>query len=129
MDFYALAPRMVHTGRMARWAASRLPVTFVAFDLLFLDDQDLTGRPLRCRQLRVLVTMITMTDAEIPSMPPPLSTSPEAKAPIRYMRLTQNGRGSPLSLACSERGSRMTDNEIAEYREHLVPGLRHSVEP
>ena len=45
-DFYALAPRMQHTGRMARWAAASVPVTFVAFDLLHLDGEDLTGRPL-----------------------------------------------------------------------------------
>ena len=53
VDFYALAPRMLHTGRMARWAASQVPVTFVAFDLLHLDGQDLTGLPLveRKRQL------------------------------------------------------------------------------
>jgi bifunctional non-homologous end joining protein LigD len=46
VDFYALAPRMMHTGRMARWAASQVPITFVAFDLLHLDGQDLTGLPL-----------------------------------------------------------------------------------
>ena len=37
---------MMHTGRMARWAASQVPVTFVAFDLLHLDGEDLTGLPL-----------------------------------------------------------------------------------
>jgi bifunctional non-homologous end joining protein LigD len=31
---------------MARWAASQVPVTFVTFDLLHLDGQDLTGIPL-----------------------------------------------------------------------------------
>jgi bifunctional non-homologous end joining protein LigD len=46
VDFYSLAPRMAHTGRMARWAAAEVPVTFVAFDLLHLDGEDLTGRPL-----------------------------------------------------------------------------------
>jgi bifunctional non-homologous end joining protein LigD len=46
VDFYALAPRMLHSGRMASWAARELPVTFVAFDLLHLDGEDLTSRPL-----------------------------------------------------------------------------------
>ena len=46
VDFYVLAPRMLHTGRTASWAASQVPVTFVAFDLLHLDGQDLTGLPL-----------------------------------------------------------------------------------
>jgi bifunctional non-homologous end joining protein LigD len=46
VDFYALAPRMMHTGRIARWAATQVPVTFIAFDLLQLDGQDLTGLPL-----------------------------------------------------------------------------------
>ena len=46
VDFYSLAPRMMHTGRMAEWAATQVPVTFVAFDLLHLDRQDLTGGPL-----------------------------------------------------------------------------------
>jgi bifunctional non-homologous end joining protein LigD len=32
--------------RTARWAASQVPVTFVAFDLLHLDAEDLTGLPL-----------------------------------------------------------------------------------
>jgi bifunctional non-homologous end joining protein LigD len=27
IDFYLLAPRMMHTGRMARWAARELPIT------------------------------------------------------------------------------------------------------
>jgi bifunctional non-homologous end joining protein LigD len=46
VDFYAMAPRMVHTGRMARWAAREVPVTFVAFDLLHLDGQGLAGMTL-----------------------------------------------------------------------------------
>jgi bifunctional non-homologous end joining protein LigD len=46
VDFYSLAPRMMHTGRMAKWAAMELPVTFVAFDLLHQDGEDLCGRPL-----------------------------------------------------------------------------------
>jgi bifunctional non-homologous end joining protein LigD len=50
VDFYALAPRMMHTGRIARWAASQVPVTFMAFDLLHLDGQDLTGLPLAERK-------------------------------------------------------------------------------
>jgi bifunctional non-homologous end joining protein LigD len=31
---------------MAQWAASEVPVTFIAFDLLHLDGQDLTGQTL-----------------------------------------------------------------------------------
>jgi bifunctional non-homologous end joining protein LigD len=46
VDFYALAPRMMHARRMAAWAATEVPVTFVAFDLLHLDGHDLTGLPL-----------------------------------------------------------------------------------
>jgi bifunctional non-homologous end joining protein LigD len=46
VDFYRLAPRMSYTGRHARWAATQIPVTFVAFDLLHLDCQDLTSAPL-----------------------------------------------------------------------------------
>jgi bifunctional non-homologous end joining protein LigD len=46
VDFYSLAPRMSHTGRAARYAAAQIPVTFIAFDLLHLDGQDLTGQPL-----------------------------------------------------------------------------------
>jgi bifunctional non-homologous end joining protein LigD len=53
VDFYALAPRMLHTGRMARWAAGQVPVTFLAFDLLHLDGQDLTGLPLVERKRRL----------------------------------------------------------------------------
>ena len=41
-----MATRMQHTGRTAAWAATQVPVTFVAFDLLHLDGEDLTGRPL-----------------------------------------------------------------------------------
>ena len=62
-------------------------------------------------------------------MPPPLSTSPEAKAPIRYMRLTQNGQRIAAQPSVQSTRSRMTDNEIAESHDPLVPGLRHSVEP
>jgi bifunctional non-homologous end joining protein LigD len=50
-DFYALTPRMAHTGCHARWAAARVPVTFVAFDLLHLDGQDLYARPLAERKI------------------------------------------------------------------------------
>ena len=45
-DFYAMATGMQHTGRTARWAATQVPVTFVVFDLLHLDGEDLTGQPL-----------------------------------------------------------------------------------
>jgi bifunctional non-homologous end joining protein LigD len=45
VDFYAMAPRMSYTGRQARWAATQI-VTFVAFDLLHLDGQDLTSASL-----------------------------------------------------------------------------------
>ena len=45
-DFYSLGPRMMPTGRMTGWAAAEVPATFVAFDLLHLDGEDLTGRPL-----------------------------------------------------------------------------------
>jgi bifunctional non-homologous end joining protein LigD len=46
VDFYAVGPRMSHTGRTAGWAATEVPVTLVAFDLLHLDGEDFTGRPL-----------------------------------------------------------------------------------
>jgi bifunctional non-homologous end joining protein LigD len=46
VDFYSLLGRVAHTGRMARWVARELPVTFVAFDLLHLDGEDLCARPL-----------------------------------------------------------------------------------
>jgi len=45
-DFNAPTPRMAHTGRHARRAATQTPVTFVAFDLLHLDDEDLCAKPL-----------------------------------------------------------------------------------
>jgi bifunctional non-homologous end joining protein LigD len=45
VDFYALAPRMLHTGRLARRAASDIPGNFIAFDLLHLVGRDLTGLP------------------------------------------------------------------------------------
>jgi len=46
-SFEALAERMhVRDGARARVLAARSPVTFVAFDLLVLDGEDLTRRPL-----------------------------------------------------------------------------------
>jgi bifunctional non-homologous end joining protein LigD len=53
VDFYLLAPRMSHTGRTAAWAATQVPVTFLAFDLLHLDGQDLTNLPLVERKRRL----------------------------------------------------------------------------
>jgi bifunctional non-homologous end joining protein LigD len=50
VDFYSLAPRLMHTGRRAQWAAREVPVTFVAFDLLHLDGEDLCVRPLAERK-------------------------------------------------------------------------------
>jgi bifunctional non-homologous end joining protein LigD len=44
---------MMHTGRMASFAATQPPVTFVAFDLLHLDGRDLTGLPLAERKRRL----------------------------------------------------------------------------
>ena len=41
---------MLHTGRTSSWAATQVPVTFVAFDLLHLDGQDLTGLALAERK-------------------------------------------------------------------------------
>lgn len=53
-SFSALAER-IHERRPARTAAlaERLPVTFVAFDLLVLDGRDLTARPLERRRRRL----------------------------------------------------------------------------
>jgi hypothetical protein len=39
--------------RMARWAASQVPVTFVAFDLLHFDGHDLTWLSLEERKRRL----------------------------------------------------------------------------
>jgi bifunctional non-homologous end joining protein LigD len=46
VNFYPLAGRMAATGRTALRAAAAMPVTLVIFDLVYLDGQDLTGRPL-----------------------------------------------------------------------------------
>ena len=54
-DVYWLGPRMSHTGRMARSASTQTSVTYVAFDLLHLDGEDLTGRPL-LERTQLLVT-------------------------------------------------------------------------
>jgi bifunctional non-homologous end joining protein LigD len=43
---------MLHTARMAGWA-TQTPVTFVAFDLLHLDGEDLIGLPLVERKRRL----------------------------------------------------------------------------
>ncbi len=51
VDFCALAPRMLHTGRLAGWAASEVPVTFLAFDFPHPDGDDLTTLPLVERKL------------------------------------------------------------------------------
>jgi bifunctional non-homologous end joining protein LigD len=46
VSFYQLSGRMAAAGRSALRAAATTPVTFVAFDLVHLDGDDLTGRPL-----------------------------------------------------------------------------------
>src|SRR4051794_5217361 len=47
LDFYALSGRLAATTlAAAREAALRAPVTFVAFDLLWVDGEPLTGAPL-----------------------------------------------------------------------------------
>ncbi|MBO9523884.1 MAG: non-homologous end-joining DNA ligase [Nocardioidaceae bacterium] len=54
-SFSALADRMhVRNGVTAARLAATNPVTFLAFDLLRLDGEDLTGRPLRERRERLL---------------------------------------------------------------------------
>jgi len=42
-DFDAPAPRMLHTGRVARWAVTQVPVTFVAPDVLHVDGSRRRG--------------------------------------------------------------------------------------
>lgn len=53
-SFHAIAPRMHvrNAVRAARWSTER-PVTFVAFDLLRVGDEDLTGLPLTARRSRL----------------------------------------------------------------------------
>jgi bifunctional non-homologous end joining protein LigD len=50
VNFYALSGRMAATGRSALRAAATTPVTFIAFDLMYLDGDDLTGWPLMQRK-------------------------------------------------------------------------------
>ena len=64
-SFAVLAER-IHERRAARVAAhvAARPVTFVAFDLLALDDRDLTTRPLERRQRRL--TSVLEVDGAAP---------------------------------------------------------------
>jgi bifunctional non-homologous end joining protein LigD len=41
---------MLHIGHTPGWAATQIPVMFVAVDLLHLDGEDLTDRPLVARK-------------------------------------------------------------------------------
>jgi ATP-dependent DNA ligase len=68
VDFYALAPRMLHTARMARWAATQTPITFIAFDLLHLDGWDLTPLPHieRSRRLDFVGPSMCLADGSSP---------------------------------------------------------------
>jgi bifunctional non-homologous end joining protein LigD len=50
-DFEALQPRIhVSTARDAQWYASRVPVTYLVFDLLYLDGEPLLDLPYRRRR-------------------------------------------------------------------------------
>jgi len=50
LDFWALQQRIHPADSRVRMLAERTPASFVAFDLLALDDDDLTGRPFRDRR-------------------------------------------------------------------------------
>jgi ATP-dependent DNA ligase len=60
LDFGALQYRLTMRGWRAEQAAAELPVSFVAFDLLHVHGQDLTGRPLseRRRELERLAAQL-----------------------------------------------------------------------
>jgi ATP-dependent DNA ligase len=53
LDFGALQYRLTMQGWRAAQAASQRPVSFVAFDLLRVEGEDVTGRPLRERRRRL----------------------------------------------------------------------------
>jgi hypothetical protein len=55
-------------------------------------------------------------------LPPEKKTPKATRSYIEWMRLTHNGRRTPLTRDCTECGDHMTDEEIAEYREQFVPG-------
>ncbi len=50
LDFWALQQRLHPAASRVRLLAARTPAAFVAFDLLALGDDDLTGRPFRERR-------------------------------------------------------------------------------
>src|SRR5262245_43465579 len=54
LDFWALQQRIHPAASRVRMLAERTPASFVAFDLLALGDEDLTGRPFAERRERLL---------------------------------------------------------------------------
>jgi hypothetical protein len=49
-------------------------------------------------------------------LPPPIKPTKRTQAYIPWMRATHNGRRSPSNPPCSECGTVMTDDQVAEYR-------------
>jgi hypothetical protein len=54
-------------------------------------------------------------------LPPPIKPTKRTQAYIDWMRLTHNGRRTPLNPVCSECEDPMTEAEVAEYRAGRTP--------
>jgi hypothetical protein len=54
-------------------------------------------------------------------MPPPLQ-HPRRRRYVRWMPLTHNGQRTPQNRACAGCDDQMTNEEIADYHVHFVPG-------
>jgi ATP-dependent DNA ligase len=68
LDFEALQQRIHPAESRVRLLAEQTPAGFVAFDLLALDDEDLTGRPLEQRR--------ELLERALAEAPPPVHVTP-----------------------------------------------------
>jgi ATP-dependent DNA ligase len=74
LDFDALSERIHPADSRVQMLAERTPARFVAFDLLALGDEDLTGQPFRDRRERLAATFTGVA--------PPIHLTPVTQDPV-----------------------------------------------
>ncbi|GAA1160472.1 ATP-dependent DNA ligase [Ornithinicoccus hortensis] len=113
LDFEALQQRIHPAESRVRKLASETPVSFVAFDLLALGDEDLTGRPLSERRARL--------EEAFADVAPPVHLTPLTRDTEVAQRWFEQFEGAGLDglIAKDPAGTYQPDKRVLSKIKHV----------
>jgi ATP-dependent DNA ligase len=112
LDFWALQQRIHPAASRVRQLAERTPASFIAFDLLALDDADLTERPFRERRATL--------ERALGAAAAPVHLTPITSDPVLARRWFERFEGAGLDGLIAKRG-----DQTYQPNKRVMAKLKH----